>query len=53
MDSLFCGGAALKAKDPKLYAAFMRFAFRSSLTAKYESANLGFRCVRDDKGNDK
>jgi formylglycine-generating enzyme required for sulfatase activity len=52
MDSLFCGGAALKAKDPKLYAAFMRFAFRSSLTARYESANLGFRCVKDGKGND-
>lgn len=48
-DSLFCGGAALKAKDPKLYAAFMRFAFRSSLTAKYTSANLGFRCVKDDR----
>ncbi len=46
-DQLFCGGAALNAKDPKLYAAFMRFAFRSSLTAKYSSANLGFRCVRD------
>lgn len=48
-DSLFCGGAALKAKDPKLYATFMRFAFRSSLTAKYSSANLGFRCVKDFK----
>lgn len=47
-DSLFCGGAALKAKDPRLYATFMRFAFRSSLTAKYDSANLGFRCVKTD-----
>ncbi len=47
-DALFCGGAALKAKDPTLYATFMRFAFRSSLTAKYSSANLGFRCVKDD-----
>lgn len=47
-DSLFCGGTALKAKDPRLYATFMRFAFRSSLTAKYDSANLGFRCVKDD-----
>lgn len=46
-DSMFCGGASLKAKDPTLYAAFMRFAFRSSLTAKYTSKNLGFRCVRD------
>lgn len=48
-DSLFCGGASLKAKDPKLYATFMRFAYRSSLTAKYTSANLGFRCVKDLK----
>lgn len=48
-DSMFCGGAALKAKDPKLYATFMRFAFRSSLTAKYTSANLGFRCVKNIK----
>lgn len=52
-DSLFCGGAALKARDPKLYATFMRFAFRSSLTAKYDSPNLGFRCVRDDMGGTK
>lgn len=49
-DPLFCGGGSLKAKDPKRYAAFMRFAFRSSLTAKYNSANLGFRCVKDDSG---
>lgn len=49
-DSMFCGGAALKAKDPRRYAAFIRFAFRSSLNSKYTSANLGFRCVRDLKG---
>jgi formylglycine-generating enzyme required for sulfatase activity len=49
-DPLFCGGGSLKAKDPKRYAAFMRFAFRSSLTAKYNSANLGFRCVKNDSG---
>lgn len=52
-ESLFCGGAALKAKDPRLYATFMRFAFRSSLTAKYDSANLGFRCVKTDLGGPK
>lgn len=50
-DSLFCGGAALKAKDPRLYATFIRFAFRSSLTAKYTSSNLGFRCVKDIGGD--
>ena len=48
-ESMFCGGAALKAKDPRLYAAFIRFAFRSSLNSKYTSANLGFRCVREIK----
>ncbi len=48
-ETLFCGGAGLKAKDRSLYATFMRFAFRSSLTAKYTSANLGFRCVRDER----
>lgn len=53
MDSLFCGAAALKAKDPRLYATFMRFAFRSSLTAKYSSANLGFRCVQNFKEGSK
>lgn len=52
-DSMFCGGAALKAKDPRRYATFMRFAFRSSLTAKYNSANLGFRCVKSDIGSAK
>lgn len=46
-EALFCGGASLRAKDPKLYAAFLRFAFRSSLTAPYTSAKLGFRCVKD------
>lgn len=50
-DSLFCGGAALNAKDPKLYATFMRFAFRSSLTAVYTSANLGFRCLKEINGD--
>lgn len=49
-DAFFCGGAALKAKDPTKYAAFIRFAFRSSLTAQYTSQNLGFRCVRDKRG---
>lgn len=48
-DALFCGGAALKAKDPTLYAAFMRFAYRGSLNAKYISPILGFRCVKDIK----
>lgn len=47
-DSLFCGGAGLKAKDPTIYSAFMRFAHRSSLKANYSASNLGFRCVKTD-----
>lgn len=45
--SLFCGGGASSAADPSDYAAFMRYAFRSSLQAKYTVRNLGFRCVKD------
>lgn len=45
--NLFCGAGASGAADPADYAAFMRFAFRSSLQAKYTVQNLGFRCVRD------
>ena len=41
----FCGGAALEASDRSGYAAFMRYAFRSSLSADYTVANLGFRCA--------
>lgn len=45
--ALFCGGASLSASDAKNYAAFMRYAFRSSLKANYTVHNLGFRCVKD------
>ncbi len=44
--SRFCGGASLGAADVADYAAFMRYAFRSSLRASYTVHNLGFRCVR-------
>lgn len=44
---LFCAGGALSATDVRNYAAFMRFAFRSSLKGKYTTANLGFRCAAD------
>lgn len=43
----FCGGSALGATDTADYAAFMRYAFRSSLRASYTLRNLGFRCVED------
>ncbi|MEX0883519.1 MAG: formylglycine-generating enzyme family protein [Cyclobacteriaceae bacterium] len=44
---LFCASGALGANDLMNYAAFMRYAMRSSLNAKYNLANLGFRCAKD------
>jgi formylglycine-generating enzyme required for sulfatase activity len=44
--SLFCGAAAAGASDFRDYAAFMRFAFRSSLQARYTVRSLGFRGVK-------
>lgn len=43
---MFCGAGALSASDKENYAAFMRFAFRSSLKGKSAVWNLGFRCVK-------
>jgi len=40
---LYCGAGAANAADFRDYAAFMRFGFRSSLSARYCVANLGFR----------
>ncbi|MFC0605083.1 formylglycine-generating enzyme family protein [Winogradskyella pulchriflava] len=47
--NLFCGSAAVNATDLMNYAAFMRYAIRGSLKAKYSMKNLGFRCVQDIK----
>lgn len=47
--NLFCGSAAIGATDLMNYAAFMRYAIRGSLKAKFTMKNLGFRCVRDNK----
>lgn len=44
---MFCAGAALGAKDPKKYAAFIRYAMRASLKGKSTIKYLGFRCVQD------
>lgn len=41
----FCGAGALSAADPSDYATFMRYAFRSSLTASSTTGDLGFRCA--------
>lgn len=46
---LFCGAGAAGASDFRDYAAFMRYAFRSSLSATYAVPNLGFRCARDSR----
>jgi sulfatase modifying factor 1 len=45
--NLFCGSGALGASSFQDYAAFMRYAFRSSLKAHYTVPNLGFRCAKD------
>lgn len=44
--NLYCGSEAASATNQEDYAAFMRFAFRSSLKGKSSIANLGFRCVK-------
>lgn len=46
-NNLFCGSAAVNATDLMNYAAFMRYAIRGSLQAKYTMKNLGFRCVKN------
>ena len=45
--NLFCGSASIGAADLMNYAAFIRYAFRGSLKARYCVQNLGFRCVKD------
>ena len=49
---LFCGGSSAGSSDTKDYAAFMRYAFRSSLEARYSVGNLGFRCASEAKSED-
>ncbi len=44
---LFCAAGAVGATDLANYAAFMRYAFRSSLKAHFALKNLGFRCAKD------
>lgn len=46
---MFCAGAAIGAKDPKKYAAFVRYAMRASLKGKSTIKYLGFRCVQEVK----
>ena len=44
---LFCGAGAASAVDPSDYAAFMRYALRSSYQAHYTLSSMGFRCAKD------
>lgn len=47
-ENLFCAGGAGISGDPSDYAAFMRFAFRSSLKGSYTIKDLGFRCAKGE-----
>jgi formylglycine-generating enzyme required for sulfatase activity len=44
---LFCGAGAAASVDPSDYAAFMRYALRSSYSSSYTLNSLGFRCAKD------
>jgi formylglycine-generating enzyme required for sulfatase activity len=46
-NNLFCGSSAIGSSDLMNYAAFMRYAFRSSVKGNYAIRNLGFRCAQD------
>ncbi len=47
--NLFCGSGAAGAADPSDYAAFMRYAYRTSLKAPFTQASLGFRCATSEE----
>jgi formylglycine-generating enzyme len=47
--NLFCGGGSLNTSDPRDYAAFMRYSYRSSLLGSFTGKSLGFRCAKDAK----
>lgn len=51
--AMFCGSGAIGASNRADYAAFMRYAMRSSVNANFALANTGFRCVYDDIKNKK
>lgn len=46
---LFCGAGSLLSADVNNYAAYMRYAFRSSLKGDYCVASLGFRGAKSVK----
>jgi sulfatase modifying factor 1 len=48
--TLYCGSGAMGSTDFENYPAFMRYALRSSLEARYNVGSLGFRGVRNQTG---
>jgi formylglycine-generating enzyme required for sulfatase activity len=44
---LYCGAGAAASVDPGDYAAFMRYAMRSSYEGDYTMKSMGFRCATD------
>lgn len=46
--NLYCAAGVGGSTDPGDYAAYMRYAFRSSLKSGYTLGNLGFRCAKDE-----
>jgi formylglycine-generating enzyme len=50
---LFCGSGAQGTKERDNFPAFMRYGFRSSLKGSYTVHNLGFRCARSLKEEEK
>ena len=50
---LFCGAGSLLTADVSNYAAYMRFAFRSSLKGNYCVGSLGFRGAKSVSSNAK
>jgi formylglycine-generating enzyme required for sulfatase activity len=47
--SEFCGGGVSATGAPTSYTTYMRFAFRSSVEARFALHHLGFRCARSAK----
>lgn len=47
LPNLFCGAGSAAGATREDYAAFMRYALRSSLRGNYALTNLGFRCAYD------
>ncbi|MBS1502342.1 MAG: formylglycine-generating enzyme family protein [Bacteroidetes bacterium] len=45
--SFACAAGSLNSVNKEDYAAFMRFAFRQGLQARYTIQSLGFRCAKD------